>query len=819
MNGRMTGILGLTLVGAALCHLSGRPAHPVGEGAPVRRPAQGYGQLPLAFEPNQGQMDPRVQFLTRGSGYALMLTGDEAVLSLAPSKRGGKAGTLRMRFPGASRVARGAAESPLPGRVNYFRGHTRREWRTDIPTYRRVRYADVYPGIDVVYYGKQRQVEYDFVVEPGRDPGAIRLAFGGETEDPLPVKIDANGDLALRTAEGTVRQLRPVIYQEIAGRRQPVDGRYVQRPNHEIGFEVAAYDATKPLVIDPVLVYSTYLGGSGLDSGHDVAAYNQGNAFVTGFTQSPTFGGQPVDALGDAFVTKINPAGTAVVYTAIIGGQGQDTGNGIAVDSTERAYVGGTTFSEDFPLVNPFQDELSSLGSGNPTSDAFVAVLNQAGNSLIYSTYYGETDTEEGNGIDVDQNGNAYLVGTSSSFGLPVPNAAQDDNAGGSDAFVARFNPNLSTTSTLVYASYLGGAGGDRGLGIAVRGTSAFITGDTRSLDFNITPNVIGSFDPDTSGDDAFVARFDTAQSGAVSLLYSTYLGGGGTDIGYGIGVDAFDNAYVGGLTQSPNFPTANAFSLDPGDGTVDDGFVTKLNPTATQLVYSTYLGGTAIDDVFALDVDANTGSAWVTGFTFSTNYPQVDPVPGVTRGDGDAFVTQLAANGASLVFSTVLGGGMPDTGLGIDVDLQGAVYVTGETTSPNFRTENPLQPTSAGGTDAWVAKFATQTIVPVTVRFGCLKFLKRQELYSLPVQLFNRTGQPIPGPVTLVLTNLPQGVELENGSGDISGSPTILVPVGPDNVLTPREAVTIQLLFASATKRKNIRFTPVVLSGSGGGA
>jgi hypothetical protein len=506
----------LGLVGLALM-LALAPAATAPEPSSARKAEIGsnYGKLPLSFEANQGQTDSQVKFLARGRGYALFLTPAEAVLSLAkpqarayaetsaPSSPEASGTVLAMQLSGANLEPQVIGKDALPGRVNYLRGKDPARWHTQIPTYAKVAYEGIYPGVDLVYYGNQGQLEYDFVVAPGGDPGVLKLVFRGADR----IEINAAGELVLATASGDIRMHAPVIYQETAGVRTTVAGGYVLKETQEVSFEVAAYDTSRPLVIDPMLVYSTYLGGSGGDFGDGIAVDDRGNAYVTGDTTStdfptvnavqPTLGGGS-DAFLDAFVAKLTPQGSQLLYSTYLGGSGFDRGDGIAVDDRGNAYVAGNTTSTDFPTVNAVQP---TFGGGN--LDAFVAKLTPHGSQLLYSTYLGGSGDEFGNGIAVDDRGNAYVTGQTASTDFPTVNAVQPTFRGGNfDAFVTKLTRN---GSQLLYSTYLGGSGGDFGTGIAVddRG-NAYVTAGTDSIDFptvNAVQPTLGG------GSDGFVAK------------------------------------------------------------------------------------------------------------------------------------------------------------------------------------------------------------------------------------------------------------------------------------------------------------------------
>jgi hypothetical protein len=725
-----------------------------------------YGKLPLAFEVNQGQTDARVKFLSRGRGYALFLTGDEAVLTLGPAgKSANRAGqstnvktlaeepahrklatedsqlesVLRMKLVGGDVGAAVAGADKLPGTSNYFIGNDPRKWRTDVVNYARVRYQDVYPGVDLVYYGNQGgQLEYDFVVAPGADPNVVTLDVGanvvgtrkGQRRSSL--RIAADGDLVVKINGGEVRFQKPIAYQEQFATRHSLDGRYVLRGGRRIGFEVASYDHSKPLIIDPVLSYSTFLGGSGNDTAKGIALDSAGNAYVTGYTNStnfPTTPGTLQTVLGppsgaqNAYVTKLNAAGSALVYSTYLGGNNADQGFGIAVDSAGSAYVTGYTQSPNFPMAHPVQATL--VGGQN----AFVTKLNAAGNALVYSTYLGGNNSDAGRAIAVDSAGSAYVSGSCGTNFPTTTGAFQrtPGTGGSSDAFVTKFN---AAGSALVYSTLLGGNNVDFGYGIAVDSAgNAYVTGLTTSTDFP-TANPFQSINAGGSfgNGNAFVTKLNAS---GTALVYSTYLGGSnisgqghGGDTALAIAVDSAGSAYVTGSTASSNFPTtANAFDVVcnaciPGPSA--NAFVTKFNAAGNALVYSTFLGGTATafsgstDVGYGIAVDS-AGNAYVTGLIGNPGFPTLNPI--VPNG-GSVFVTELNAAGSALVYSTPLGAAAAvsgDVGYGIAVDSAGNAYVAGVTGNTDFPTTRGAFQTTlgGGGGDAFVAKIAPGNAAP----------------------------------------------------------------------------------------------------------
>ena len=472
-----------------------------------------------------------------------------------------------MKLIDANPTPRVTGIEELSGRSNYFIGNDPAKWRTNVPTYSKVEYRDVYPGVSLVYYGNQQQLEYDLVVAPGADPSTIGLSFVGADR----LEVDGDGDLVLHTAAGTIRQRKPVIYQEISGVRKEISGGYVFKGEHQVGFKVAAYDASQPLVIDPVLSYSTYLGGSADDQGLGIAVDAAGNTYVTGATNSTnfpktagvfdtTFGGGICfgSSCLDVFVTKLDPTGSALLYSTYLGGTGNDIGFGIAVDGAGNAYVTGFTNSSNFPTTaGAFQTSFGGF------DDAFVTKLDPTGSVLLYSTYLRGSGFDFGNGIAVDATGNAYVTGTTLSTDFPTtPGAFQPARRGGvgADAFVTKLNP---TGSALVYSTFLGGTGGNFGSAIAVdTAGSAYVAGGTTATNF---PTTVGAFQTSFGGNRrAFVTKLDP--NGA-ALVYSTFLARTGSDNGSAIAVDAAGSAYVTGATGSIDFPTTAGAFQTPRQG------------------------------------------------------------------------------------------------------------------------------------------------------------------------------------------------------------------------------------------------------------
>ncbi|CAN5342623.1 hypothetical protein BH09PLA1_BH09PLA1_00580 [soil metagenome] len=692
-----------------------------------------YGQTPLSFEQNLGQIDARADFLARGNGYSLFLSdGGKATLSLravsAKDAADAQSVVLGMRLLGGNAKVSPTGVNGLAGKVNSFVGDAS-QWVTNVPTFGDVMYDDVYRGIDLVYYGSnQRQLEYDFKVAPGANPSAIRLAFDGADR----LQLDGDGNLILQTGGSSVRLAAPVSYQNVKGRRVAVNSEFVLGADGAVSFKLGKYDASKALVIDPVLSYSTYLGGTGYDAGLAIAVDAAGSAYVTGQTGTadfPTTTGAFRTDLGGAsnaaFITKLNPAGTALVYSSYLGGglYSQTVGYGIAVDAGGNAYVTGETGALNFPTT---PGAFTSPNTGG--DEAFVTKLNPQGNGLVYSFILGSDSDDHGTDIAVDAAGNASVTGwlNNNSLpplgpGFPTVNAFQPNYGGGfQDAFVTKVN---AAGSALIFSTYLGGPSfsSDWGEGVAADAQgNTYVVGDTYGTDF---PSTAGAFNRDGAvGLDAFVTKF--SPTGAV--VYSTHaLGGSGHEEAYGIAVDAAGSAYITGNTDSWDDPSN---SIDTGFPTTAsafqrtirgqiDVFVAKLNPAGSALVYGTYLGGSAnpgdpgygVDRGWGIAVDS-AGSAYVTGDTDSPNFPVLNSIQPFNPWNKDVFVTKLSPSGSSLVYSTYLGGNFYDGAMGIAVDPTGNAYVTGSTNSSGFpTTPGAFQPANAGGTEHFDDAFITK--------------------------------------------------------------------------------------------------------------
>lgn len=823
------------------------------------RVVETLGTLPLIFEADTGQADKNVTFVSRGSGYELDLTGNEAALTLCnaafaaarpdsrriPNLIRQSAGcvTERMWLAGASGTILPVGEEQLQGTVNYFIGSDPAKWRARIPTYAKVRYSGIYPGIDLVYYGNQRQLEFDFIVAASANPRHIRLQFGAQDR----LHRAANGDLVVSTPAGAVTLHKPFVYQMVDGHRHTLAGNFTVMGKHTVGFRLGRYDHTKGLVIDPALAYSSFLGGSGSDAANAIAVDGAGNVYVAGETTStnfpvtqgafqPTNKGAP-NQNTTVFVTKLNPTATTLIYSTYLGGSGGDVGSAIAVDAAGNAYLTGSTYSIDFPVTQgAFQT--TNKASANGDADAFVTKLNSSGTALVYSTYLGGSGLsawtpyggDVGNGIAVDTAGNAYVTGRALSTDFPVTQGAfQTTNRGATNdcanVFVTKINP---AGAALVYSTYVGGSGGnggvltgDTGYAIAVDGVGdAYLAGNTSSTDYPVTAGAYQTTNHSTYGTGGYNAFVTELNPSGAALVSSTYLGGSSVDSGKAVAVDPAGNIYVAGQTISADFPvTSGAFqTTNRGAASqVSNAFIAKLNPTGTSLIYSTFLGGSggfvhvspslgfaAGDLASALAVD-NSGNAYVTGSTASANFPVTQGAyqstnqdqPGCAGGcigGYNAFITELNSTGTALVYSTYLGGsginpfdsvglilfGSGDQANALARDSSGNVYVAGSSDSYDFpATAGAFQTTIRSAENAFLAELnmsatSTATTPTLTVTPAPSSITSGQTL-PVTVAVSGGGGNPTPtGAVTLA-----SGAYVSAAATLSSGTATIDVPGG----------------------------------------
>ncbi|MGA8765119.1 MAG: SBBP repeat-containing protein [Candidatus Sulfotelmatobacter sp.] len=726
---------------ATLAQSSGTPDEPL-----QHQVREAMASAPMNFEANQGQTDKRVKFLARGAGYALFLTSNGAVMAFPhPSATAAKPqlppapfalprvtpvaqsaaaapqraeSVLNMRIVGGNTAATVTGLDKQEAESNYFIGNDPEQWHRRVPNYGKVKYAGVYPGVDLVYYGNQKQLEYDFVVAPGADPKRIELTLGSgpEGQAAIPVRIDQQGNLVATLDGDDVQFHKPVIYQPAtaASGKAKLDGKFVLKGNGRVGFEISAYDRNRELVIDPVLSYSTYIGGSNEDIAYGVTyGVRYGQPIIVGSTRSADFpialqlytyhpgtcGAQPCR---DLFVSKWNPTLSKLIFSTYVGGSNDEVPFQVTQDVFGDIFLTGYTLSTDFPIRGPVVQK--TFGGGTVTGDAFIVQVESAGFYLEWSTYIGGSGDDVGYSIQVDAPGNSYVAGTTTSLDFPTTSGAYQTSCGltqagtCSTAFLSVVN---IPGKAYVYSTYLGGSGGlgEAAYGVALdSNANAYVAGITGTPNFPTTAGALkttcGTDTLCNGSYDGFVSKVNSA---GTALLYSTFLGGSGYDYLSGIAVDASGNAYVAGGTTSSDFPVsatapqktyggASAGCIPTSTTICGDVTVSKLNATGSKLTYSTYLGGSGDESPgFSMAIDTQ-GDAFVTGFTNSANFPQVSPMQTFGGGSGDAFLTKINPGGTAFLYSTYLGGNGWDFGYHTATDPSGNVYVAGGTTSTNFK-------------------------------------------------------------------------------------------------------------------------------------
>jgi hypothetical protein len=799
---------------------------------------------PLRFEANQGQTDQRVKFLARVRGYRLFLTEAEAVFSF-PNGRSEADSQLRLQFLGMRRPESVTGETRLAAITNYLKGPGR-DWKTGIPNFARVRYAGVYDGVDIVYYGNERHLEYDFILSPGAKASAITLRWSGARG----LRVESNGDLLFRVGSHELRQPKPVAFQIVDGKRRDVAADYTLQRDGRVGFRLGPYDTSLALTIDPVLLYSTYLGGTGeLYGAQTIAVDVNGAAYVGGLATAADFPTTPGSlretanpgslscTVCDGFVTKFDAAG-AVVYSTFVGGHGTNSITGIVVDRYGQTYLTGHTTAPDFPTTDrAFQRECVRFDGTVPLagycSVGFVAKLNTTGSSLVFSTYLGGAATlHRGSGtmlssLAVDNALNVYVTGATGPAFPVTPGAAQTVHPGTFfTGVVAKLN---GDGRSLAYATYLGGTtDSDLPAAIAVDPAgNAFVSGQAGSRDFPITPGAFQpscKFPPQIEGNcaTAFVTKIDPTGR---FIVYSTFLGEISTARDVAVDGDGF--AYITGHTYNSDFPTTPSnVKRTPW---TRDAFVTKLNRDGTAVVYSTYLGGDAGDWVgggfeegHGIAIDAE-GNAYVVGATGSLDFPGVAAIQGTYGGGSrDAYVAKLNPSGTELLFSTLLGGAGDDHAYAVAVDAAGDIFVAGSTGSADFPVVSAAQPLFPGGErPAFVARIgeppscgADATSSVQVFQSAYLPLFWPFTLQFVVVQ--NVSPAPLSRPVAYVMDDLQNaayvGSVARTHCVSPEGDPFQLVPLGGDNVLAPNEAVVIALWFIQ-NRLAPITYTASVLS------
>jgi hypothetical protein len=649
--------------------------------APGFSAAKPERSLPLFFFPNTGQTDSSVQYIAQTPDLSARFRADSAIFQIQQHR-------ICVRFAGANPGVTVEGQDTLPAKINFFLGNE--NWKRDVPSYARIVYRGLYPGIDMTYGGTGSHLKSEFLVAAGGDPGLIRLEYSE------PVSIDTDGNLVA----GDFLEEAPKIYQH----QKRIAGKYRLLDDRTVGFDIGAYDPSAPLVIDPTISYCTYLGGSSLTAITGVAVDSSDNLYVTGWTEALNFPiAGPVQASNqggvDIIVAKLNSAGTALLYATYIGGKSDDKGAAIAVDSSGQAYVTGSTASSNFPLVS------SNRATIGGSTTAFALKLNAAGNTLLYSGFIGGTTYEVGNAIAVDASGNAYIVGDTQSANFPEVFAIQFALGGGTDAFLTKLNP----AGTITFSTFLGGSGNEHAGGIALDAVgNIFIAGGTSSANFPTVSPLQGTL---AGTQCAFVTKI-TPQN---TIAFSTYLGGSGgvPQQANAVALDPAGNAYIAGVTTSANFPvTTGAFQTAIGGS--QSGFVSKISASGSTLVYSTFLGGSGYDWASGIAVNSS-GFAYVGGYTSSLNFPQANAVQATFNGLYDAFVSELNFAGNGLVFSTFYGGSGSDSTNSIALDANANIFVGGQTSSADLHLVSPIQSSLASASTGWILRLGVSAAPPTT--------------------------------------------------------------------------------------------------------
>lgn len=776
---------------------------------------EALGQLPLLFIPNTGQTHPNVRFYVRSLGGTLFFSETELVLSLPSSKPKNNSmspdipltasSVLHIQFEGANPAPYVKGGKQAESIVSHFRSSDPAKWHTNVPTYADLSYSGLYPGIDLTYEGSEGQLKSTYLVTSYADPTQIRWRYIGADH----LSIDSEtGDLLIEIVVGkgktyTLCEKAPTAWQEINGERTPVEASYTIAADNGVSFLLGAYDPAYSLVIDPVvLAYSTYLGGSSDETGLSIAIDEADNVYVTGITYSFDFPVQNGDdsSLGgfeDAFITKLDVTAGTLIYSTYLGGSSGDYGTDITVDNVGNVYVTGYTTSSDFPMQNAYD------ASYNGSADVFIAKLDPTGSTLLYSTYLGGSNFsfESGVGIAVDSAGNAYVTGQTNSPNFPTQNAYDSSYNSGDDVFVTKLN---ADGNTLIYSTYLGGSNNEYSYDIAVDSAgNAYLTGRTHSTNFP-TQN---AYDASHNGGvrDVFVSKLGPDGS---SLVFSTYLGGSSYDQGEAIAVDDSGNAYITGITYSTDFPTQNAF--DPShSGGYEDAFVTKLGVAGNTLAYSTYLGGAGDDQGRDIVVDS-AGHAYITGLTTSTDFPIRNASDPNQNGFADAFVTKLNVAGNTLVYSTYVGGGDQDLGVGIAVNNIGNTYVTGRTVSANFPTLNAYDPDWNSGEDAFVIKIIQSPLLSLTTTVDDANPVPNQRItYTITIE--NRGNDATNAVVSDALPSsltFAAPINVEPPDMGTIGTPPILLSslaISTNQLITLTFPVTVNTGLMGGTKITNV--------------
>ncbi|MGK0299050.1 MAG: hypothetical protein ACI9XC_002676 [Gammaproteobacteria bacterium] len=656
--------------------------------------------LPFTFEKNHGQSEPEVEFLAHYGQIRFFLTQQEVIFNLPDVVT-----PVRMRFSNANPATQIIGEEPQSTQTHYLVGSDPSFWNNQISHYAKVRYRDLYQGIDLLFYDNKGLLEYDFIIAPGADPSQIKLDFTGIDESSL---IEGN-NVEFVIGGGSIVQQIPAAYQDIQGQRHAVTAKQLLNDIGGVSFSLSEYQSDHTVILDPILHFSRFFGGRGEEEIISMTTDMEGNIFITGGSSSPnlpisndslSYPASMFDVEGNrlAFVAKLDPTGTRLIYLTYLGGNKTSTAHYIKVDSSGNAYVAGRTEANDFPTLNPIQ---SRYGGGS--DDVFISKLNADGSALIYSTYLGGSEYDQARSMALDSSGNVYVTGRTESANYPVLNPIMPKFSGKLDAFVTKVS---ADGSKIIYSTYLGGRENDIGHAITTDTEgNAYVTGLSNSPDFP----TVGAIQPTFrggDGDDTIVLKINAAGS---ALVYSTFIGGSGDDESRAIAVDASGNVIITGYTRSHDFPILNALQANFA-GATHDIFLTSLNASGSGLRYSTYLGGSGSDYGRGLALDAD-GNIYLTGYTTSLDFPTYQPLQEhYAGGSADTIVMKLDPMARQLLYSSYLGGSGYERGRAITVDSFGNILVSGRTESPDFNVTRPASDAFGGGADeAFIVKLAPQ--------------------------------------------------------------------------------------------------------------
>lgn len=772
--------------------------------------AANLGNLPLWF---QAQVAPTAgQFIAHSREAQLRLTRAGAEFLLQPAGRAPV--SVRMDFVGANAHAHIQGETALPGKINYLLGNDRARWQSDLATFSSVRVAQIYSGVDILYYGNQERLEYDFQLAPGIEPGVITIRFTGVNN----LRLNAQGELVLQVPGGEIIQHAPIAYQIIAGQRREISAAYQITGSDTVKFSLGEFDRQHALTIDPILGYSTYFGGNYGENALAIAispiddsVYLAGHTFSTQFSNNIPFASGGYDTnfnggtslFGDVFVAKFDRSGTNLLYCTYLGGNKDEIAYGLAVDASGNAYVAGATSSQDFPVLNPI-----TLGSYNGSnisgvldvnvgyypSDAFVTKISADGSSLIYSTLLGGNSYENARAICVDESGNAYFTGETYSTNFPTTDNALSRRLATTNNFYINANAFVAAIpaagGALSYASYLGGTNFDSGRAIAYNNGRVFVAGRTSSTNFPWTNGLTvsrylnGFATNATSGSDAFISAF--ALDGTnLNLIYSTFLGSTNNEVATGIAADSVGSAFVTGWTVSTNFPnTTNGLALysfvrtNKTIGIATNSFVARLdwNGSNATLGFARTFGGRGLDTASGIALDTS-GNVFIVGSATSTNFPvtaatAIGSLRATNSGAADAFVTAFKFDFSALLWSAYLGGRAKETANAIALNSAGDVFVCGQTLSTNFPVFAARQSKLNGTNDAFLAKILTSSFPQLSSRRSGTNVLVSWP----PVGEASPTNLVLQTTTNLLAgnwTNAPQPVIFTNGVYTYSFDPT----------------------------------------------